>query len=235
MHVNVLSYICTFSECPEALFCWLFLFQGQLWWKYIWREHKVKVDQQDDFISNVSTWSLIKCSLVIKAPNPRSKWKSAWGIGHVTSHMTLHAAVARCQSGSLPKSPEEAKHLVVELQIKLVPALVSHKETGGCVRTHWSVHLNTCQSECGRGLCAVRATLKRIVSRTTYLIKRFTVTYDDVWTEALGRNVLLQLAAEILDGGLWQEHHRSDVRVRHLLEERGKGRAVTPCDRISDH
>lgn len=41
--------------------------------------------------------------------------------------MTLHAAVARCQSGSLPMNPEKAKHLVVELEIKLVHAAHTKK------------------------------------------------------------------------------------------------------------
>lgn len=37
----------------------------------------------------------------------------------VTFHMTLHAAASRCQSGSLPKNPEKAK----QLEINLVPAV----------------------------------------------------------------------------------------------------------------
>lgn len=42
--------------------------------------------------------------------------------------MTLHAAAARCQSGSLPMSPEKAKQLVLELEINLVHT--AHAEKG---------------------------------------------------------------------------------------------------------
>lgn len=47
---------------------------------------------------------------------------------HVTFHMTLHTAVAHCQSGSLPTNPEKAKQLVLELEINLVHA--AHTEKG---------------------------------------------------------------------------------------------------------
>lgn len=47
---------------------------------------------------------------------------------HVTFHMTLHAAVARCQSGSHPTNPEKAKQLVLDLEINLVHA--AHTEKG---------------------------------------------------------------------------------------------------------
>lgn len=58
------------------------------------------------------------------------KWGDTGCWNCVTFHMTLHVAVARCQSGSPPKNPEKAKHLVCE--IKLVDGetgavWVSHK------------------------------------------------------------------------------------------------------------